>query len=299
MPSWQHEALTVLIPLLRRQPSLADVPALRRRLTSQNRRQIEAPPRRVVSGHEVSIGNDAGFPVFTLTRPGQAATRTLLYLHGGGYVSPADPAEWRFAAALADEIGARLVFPAYPLAPASTVEDCHDELLDVFAQAAAESPDGVVVAGDSAGGGLSLSLAVALRDRGGPMPTHLVLLAPWVDVSASTPGIEQADRRDPWLSLALSRVYGGFWAGSEDPGALRDPRVSPLFADLAGLPPALLFIGTRDLLEPECRALYERAETAGWALTYVEGPGLMHVYPLLPVPEARAAFTQAAAFLRD
>ena len=88
----------------------------------------------------------------------------------------------------------------------------------------------------------------ALRDRGGAQPDRLVLIAPWVDLTSSTPGTLEAAERDPWLSYPHLAVYASFWAGSEDAGDLADPRVSPLFGDLAGLPPALMLCGTRDLL---------------------------------------------------
>ena len=84
-----------------------------------------------------------------------------------------------------------------------------------------------MLAGDSAGGGYALALAEALRDRGGPQPDRLVLLAPWVDLTGTTPGTIEAAGRDPWLSFPHLSVYASFWAGSDDPEVLADPRVSP------------------------------------------------------------------------
>ncbi len=123
-----------------------------------------------------------------------------------------------------------------------------------------------------------------------------MLLAPWVDLTSSAPGTGEAAARDPWLSFDHLSVYATFWAGSAEPEALADPRVSPGLGDLAGLPSALMFCGTRDLLQPGCDALFERAEAADWALEYVVAPGLIHVYPLLPIPEARSAFEHIVEF---
>jgi acetyl esterase/lipase len=159
-----------------------------------------------------------------------------------------------------------------------------------------QSPDGVVLAGDSAGGGYALALAEALRDRAGAQPERLVLMAPWVDLTGTTPGTREAAERDPWLSFPHLAVYAAFWAGSEDPERLADPRVSPGLGDLAGLPPALVLCGTRDLLQPGCDALFDRADEAGWHLEYAVVPGLIHVYPLLPVPEAREALRHIVDF---
>ena len=96
-----------------------------------------------------------------------------------------------------------------------------------------------------------------------------------------------------FLKLTKVRLYGGWWSGG-DP---TDPHASPLLGDLAGLPPLLVLCGTRDLLLPQVRALVHRVRAAGGEVDYVEAPGLLHVYPLLPVPEARAAWGRVRAFL--
>src|SRR4051812_18748776 len=133
MPSLQHTVLTWLIPVLRRNLSADDVPAMRRAMTEANRDAQEAPPHDVSKTHEVSISNDHGFPVFSWWPAGtEAPRRSLLYLHGGAYVRPADQRHWRFATHLADTLGARAVLPAYPLAPEFTVEDSFAALVQVF-----------------------------------------------------------------------------------------------------------------------------------------------------------------------
>ena len=119
-------------------------------------------------------------------------------------------------------------------------------MVDLATRWARESPDGLVLAGDSAGGGFALAVAGTLRDRGGPQPTHLLLHAPWVDLTTSTPETEAFALRDSWLFLGKLRAYALWWAGSVD--ELGRPEVSPALGDLAGLPPALVFCGTRDTL---------------------------------------------------
>lgn len=303
MPSLQHALVSRIVPVLRRNMPVDDLPAMRADLVARNRTADEGPPDRVRRGHEEQVGNVHGFPVFTLWKPGadgrdEAPSRSVLYLHGGAYVRPTHARHWRFLVSLADALGARAVLPTYPLAPEFTVGDSFEEMVSLCEEVAAVSPDGVVLVGDSAGGGYALALAQALRDRGGPLPDRLVLLAPWVDLTGTTPGILEAAERDPWLSHAHLSVYASFWAGSDDPAALADPRVSPGLADLAGLPPALMLCGTHDLLQPGCDALFERADAADWPVEYVVAPGLIHVYPLLPVPEARAAFEHIVEFCR-
>jgi acetyl esterase/lipase len=185
--------------------------------------------------------------------------------------------------------------PDYPLAPEHTWRDSHDAIAGLAARWATE-PGGLALVGDSSGGGYALAVAITLRDSGLAQATHLVLHAPWVDLTTSTPETDAYDEVDPWLFIGKLRVYAAWWAGAPDD--LGRPEVSPALADLAGLPLGLMFCGTRDLLVPGCRLLARRAADAGWDLTYVEQPGLMHAYPMLPwLPEGRPAFRQTVEFL--
>jgi acetyl esterase/lipase len=237
-----------------------------------------------------------GFPAYVVTHRRRTPTRTLLYLHGGGYMSPLDPFHVRYITRLATALGARVVVPDYPLAPEHTWRDSHQAIAELTARWAAE-PGGVALVGDSSGGGYALAVAITLRDLALPQATHLVLHAPWVDLTTSTPETDAYDDVDPWLFIGKLRAYARWWAGSaEDLGR---PEVSPALADLTGLPPALMFCGTRDLLVPGCRLLARRAVEAGWPLTYLEQPDLIHAFPMLPfLPEARVAFKQTVDFLR-
>ena len=237
----------------------------------------------------------AGFPTYVITPRRRTPARTLFYLHGGGYMAPISAWQVRYAALLADAIGARVVLPDYPLAPEHSWRDSFEPVAALAARWAGE-PGGIVLAGDSSGGGYALALALALRDRGEAPPTHLVLHAPWIDLTTSTPETDAYDEVDPWLFKGKMRTYAQWWAGR--PEDLGRPEVSPGLGDLTGLPPALMFYGTRDLLAPGCRLLRRRAAEAGWDLTAVEERGLIHVYPLLPyLPEARKAFHQTVGFL--
>ncbi len=299
MPSLHHTIVSWIVPFLRRNMSPEDVPAMRTKLTEENRLAQEGPPQDVRRTHEESISNIHGFPVFELWAAEVSAPgRAVLYLHGGAFVHPSDKRHWQFATRLADALEARTVLPAYPLAPEFSVEDSFEQMIEIFDEVAAVSPEGVVLVGDSAGGGYALALAEALRDRGGAQPERMVLIAPWVDLTGEAPGTVEAAARDPWLSLPHLSIYASFWAGSEEREVLAGPRLSPGLGNLAGLPPTLMLCGTRDLLQPGCDALFDRADEADWPLEYAVAPGLIHVYPLLPIPEARAAFEHIVHFCR-
>ena len=293
MPSLVHQILTHAIPVVRRSSEVGDPAEVRRRVLENQRRQ-PSPPRGGLGGCAVTEVAGQPFRVFDLRPPGPAPARTVMYLHGGGFIGDIDPFHWRYAARLARAASTRVVLPAYPLTPTHTWRDSHPALLALFEQLAVETPHGVSLMGDSAGGGLVVALAQRIARSPGPQPTRMVLVAPWVDLAGETPGTEEARAQDPWLRLTKLRLYGSWWAGDDD---VRRPEVSPLQGDFTGLPPSLVLCGTRDLLLPQVRETVRRAREAGVAVAYREEPGLLHVYPVLPVPEARTARREIAQFL--
>jgi monoterpene epsilon-lactone hydrolase len=299
MPSRRHDLLARLVPALRRSRELDDEPTERARVEAWHATLDRTLPTRAVPRFakqwEATV-TDIGFPCHVLAPRGRPVTRTLYYVHGGGYMAPIDPFHVRYATRLADAIGARVVMPDYPLAPEHTWKDSHDALVDDAARWAG-SEGGAVLAGDSAGGGLALSMALSMRDRGLAQASSLVMHAPWVDLTTSTPETFAADAIDPWLFIGKVQAYAAWWAGSAD--GLDRPEVSPALGDLTGLPRALMLYGTRDLLAPGCRLLARRGAEAGWDLTAIEEPDLIHVYGLLPfVPESARACHQVTEFLR-
>ncbi|MCY7396329.1 MAG: alpha/beta hydrolase [Nocardioides sp.] len=299
-PSLTHQLLAWAVPRVRGSREL-DTPEQERARIERGRagRQAALPTSAVpgfVRRFDVDTQIEDGLTAYVVTPVGTNPDRTVVYVHGGGFVAPIDAFHVRYAARLAAGLGVRVVLPDYPLAPEHTWRDSHDPLVALTTGWLARSPGGVVLAGDSAGGGLALAVALSLRDRGGPQPTHLLLHAPWVDLTTSTPETAVVTDYDPWLFLGKLRAYAGWWAGA--PADLFRPEVSPALADLSDLPPALVFCGSRDTLVPGCRLLRDRAAEAGWPLTYVEAPGLIHVFPLLPlIPEARRAWRLTREFL--
>ena len=300
VPSALHQLYAVAVPRLRRASDLVDEPTERARILDLQREPTPGLPTRAVPGfarrYAVTEEDCGGFPAYVLSPRRGPVERTVVHLHGGAFVAPIDAFHVRYAAALADALNARVVLPEYPLTPTHTWRDSHRQLVDLTARWSA-TPGGAVLLGDSAGGGLAVAVAQSLRDSGAAQPTHLVLISPWVDLTMSAPETEAFARADPWLHLRKAHAYARWWAGSEED--LARSEVSPALGDLAGLPPAIMFSGSRDLLAPGCRLLARRAAEAGWRLTAVEEPGLIHVYALMPgLPEARRAFRRTVEHCR-
>lgn len=220
----------------------------------------------------------------------RAPSRTLFYLHGGGYVSKATRQHWRYAESLASALDAEVVMPDYPVAPDHSWRDAHPLVLAAFRRVAAGSGD-LTLIGDSAGAGFAVALAQQVVAASERPPNRLVLSSAWMDLSIQT-GVPP---RDPMLNPDFLRLCGELWAGGDDPML---PQLSPINGDFEGLPPILSFCGTKDMQLPQARALARTAKAAGASVTYIEERGLMHDYPVLNIPEARRALHQVASFVR-
>ncbi|MFG1604457.1 alpha/beta hydrolase fold domain-containing protein [Actinoplanes sp. NPDC049265] len=231
-----------------------------------------APPRSLTRRFDVSRSRDHGFDVY---RVGAAAGPAVIYLHGGAYSSEIVSQHWDLIGHIAAETGRPVHVPIYGLAPAH-----HGLTALEFVQRVIADVGRCYLAGDSAGGGLAL---IAAQNTPGPV-AGLTLMAPWLDLTMSNPGIDQVEPHDPWLRRAGLHPMAAAWAGDLP---LTDPRLSPINGDLTGLPPTQILVGTRDITLPDCRLLRDRMPPEV-PLTYHEQPGAIHVYPLLPVPEARA-----------
>lgn len=236
-------------------------------------------------------------PYYQLTLKGQRATRrTLLYLHGGGFVMPIHWAHWELCRALAQATEAQITLPTYPLCPEHSLDECHEHLLTLCRALSQGSPsEELIIAGDSAGGNLALCLALALMREGLPSPKRLILFCPWVDLSMSNPTLDGYAQRDPMLIRDTLEEWGRWWSGSRD---LRDPLVSPLYARHEGLPPVELYLGEDDMLTPDGLALSTALERAGVEVSTHVTPGAFHDFMAVTfTPEARAVYRRIKARL--
>lgn len=251
-------------------------------------------PRAVLARFEVTESVVAGIPVIRLTPRTGSSGQHLIYTHGGAYVRPLLGAHWHMIVAAARGSGATVTVPLYRLAPESSAAEAYRALRAVYEQVAAEA-DAVTLAGDSAGGGLALGQAIDHRDRGLPPARQVLLFAPWLDLQLRHPGIPALQPLDAMLRADVLRVAGRLWARDQD---LRDPLLSPIRADLAGLPPVHLFQGGRDILAADARDLAVRLRAAGNPGTATWVDGGFHVYVAATwTPESRRAFAQVRALL--
>jgi len=222
---------------------------------------------------------------------------TLLYLHGGGYVACSVETHRPITAGFAQQ-GFKVFAPEYRLAPEHVFPAAIEDALAVYRallEAGIESRK-IVVAGDSAGGGLALALLLSLRDAGARLPAACALFSPWTDLAATGASIIENDRHCALFRGANIGPTARYYLGQTDP---RNPLASPLYADLSGLPPLVIHVSADEVLRDDSLRIADRARAAGLSVDLKIWPVVPHVWQLAPIlPEARESLREAAEFLR-
>ncbi|MFN2377798.1 MAG: alpha/beta hydrolase [Candidatus Binatia bacterium] len=292
MPSPQHEAI---VAMLQSQPLPAEIP------TPEVLRaffEAMASTFPVPDGVKCTPAQMGGVPGEWIEMPGASADRVVLYLHGGGYVIGSLNTHRSLVARIARESRARCFSLDYRLAPEhaypAAVEDAVAAYRGLVASGIA--PERIVVAGDSAGGGLTLATLLSLRDAGDTLPAAAVCLSPWADLEGTGGSHADPDIHDPMVNLPGLQLMGQMYAGT----SVRDPLASPLHADFRGLPPLYILVGTREMLLDDSLRVADKARAAGVPVLLEKGLGLIHVWPMFgdDVPEAAEAVKNIGAFVR-
>lgn len=216
-----------------------------------------------------------GVPAAWVVPDGADRDRVVLYFHGGGYVIGSIESHRNLVARVAREAGCRALSVGYRLAPEHPFPSALEDALASYRWLVAQGfePEKIVAAGDSAGGGLAVALIAALRDAGEPLPAGAMLLSPWVDLGMTGASVRTVGWRDPMLFKGVLERWASLYLGGRD---AREPLASPLYADLEGLPPLFIQVGTRELLLDDARRLRDRAEAAGVEVELEAWEGMFH-----------------------
>lgn len=293
MSQQQREALD---QIMRNGPlDIAGDPAEQRAIFE---RMLTARP--LASDVTAAPGTLGGVPVLTIEAGERRTGTVLLWLHGGWYVMGSPRASAGLASEVARRTGARVVSIDYRLAPEhpypAALEDArtgYRALLD-----SGVDPRSVAFVGESAGGGLAVATLAALRADGLPQPACAVLFSPWTDLTLGGASMTSKAGIDPSFVPEKARVRAADYAGASNPA---DPFISPVFADLTGLPPMLIQAGSHEILLDDSTRLAARAAAADVAVTLDVTPQVPHLFQAFSavLDEGDAALSRVEAFLRS
>jgi len=229
-----------------------------------------------------------------------SADNVILYLHGGAYVIGSPASHRDMVGAIADAAQARAFIVDYRLAPETIFPGAVDDAVAAYKGLLelGEKPEKIIIAGDSAGGGLTMATLVALRDEGIELPAAAVCLSPWADLTLTGDSMIVKDKVDAMLGRDSLSWFGGLYLGGQDAS---DPKASPIFADLSGLPPLLIQVGSQEVLLDDAIRLNKAAKKAGVDVSLEVWDGQMHVWQLMAaiVPEGKHAIQVIGTFVKN
>lgn len=257
----------------------------------------QEPANKAIKLTRLKIGE---IPCEWVVAPGADPDVRVLYLHGGGWVSGSGGNYLPLAADLAVAAKCVVLLPDYRLAPEhpfpAGLEDCiaaHEWLVENGPSGTGKAK-ATFIAGDSAGGNLTLATLLALRDRKSPLPSGGIALSPATDFTLASPSLK--DVHDPIISARTMPEFRKRYLDQTDP---RNPLASPVFGDYHGIPPLLIQIGEHEMLRDDGVRVAKKAMTDGIQVKYEVWPGMVHVFQIRGLPESRDAIAQIAEFIRS
>ena len=224
----------------------------------------------------------------------------LFYLHGGAYLLGSPATHRQMLSFIARESGVRALLPDYSLAPEKPYPAGLNDCLTVYRGllAAGANARHMLIGGDSAGGGMTLAALLSLREAGDDLPAAVVLLSPWLDLTASGESMRTRARQDPWFRPDYMKEIARMYCPEGD---LKDPVVSPVFADATGLPETLIQVGDHEILLSDSIRLADKISASGGKVTLQVWPEMWHVFQFFvrQMPESKRAIRDIGKFIRD
>jgi acetyl esterase/lipase len=286
------EQLRKVIERIKSQPQNPNASIERRRAG------MERISEHVASDVTCESVNAGGVPAEWITAPGADPDRVILYLHGGGYVIGSINTHRAMIARISRASKARALAIDYRLAPEHPFPAAVDDSAAAYSWLLAQGykPGKIVIAGDSAGGGLTLATLVALRDAGQPMPAGAVPISPWTDLEGTGDSVRSKAAKDPMVTQENLAGSAKQYYGSNDP---KNPLISPLHAEYRGFPPMLIHVGEAEILLDDATRVAERAKRAGVDVELEVWDDMIHVWHVFAklLPEGQQAIDKIGKFV--
>lgn len=296
MPSIRSHLLKIFLKRALRKASDLSLPQRRLAMDRQVERFKNAQG---VSLSRVTIGGRAAE---WLVPSQEVAGAAVLYLHGGAYTVGSLDSHRALASHIAKASKVRVLLLDYRLAPENPFPAALDDAVSAFVWIQRElgiKPERIVIAGDSAGGGLTLATVLRLRDRGHALPRALVLLSPWTDLTFSGESFERLRHQDPFFPTVDRLQQAALAYAGQSP--LNHPEISPRLADLHGLPEIYIQVGAQEALLSDSIDLASEATKVGVRVRIEEWPGMWHVWQSFCdwMPESKDAIRRIGSYISD
>ena len=220
-----------------------------------------------------------GRSIFVLTPKGEKKSdMVILYLHGGSYMGAMTNEHWNLYKDLINDLGCTIVAPDYPLTPKYNYKDVENMMYPFYEMFVEKiNTENFVFMGDSAGGGLALSITQKAGENNLKLPKRLILISPWLDVRLENPEIDEVQKRDPVLFKPTLKLAGEIYAGDD---GIDDTFVNPIDGYIGNLPEITIYTGTNDILNPDVYKFKERLNNNGINIDIRETQGAVHIWIL-------------------
>jgi monoterpene epsilon-lactone hydrolase len=288
--------LKAVIDAIRSRPPLEDLSV------QEQRADVEANSSRFQIAHDMRCERvDAGgVPAAWITTPEPVRGRLIYYLHGGGFAVGSINTHGEMASRLARSARARVLLIEYRLAPENPFPAALEDSVKAYRWllSTGVDPARLVIGGESAGGGLTMATLVALRDAGDPLPAAGIAISPWVDMECCGESMVTRAKADPLIQRDVLVTMARNYLGDADP---RTPLASPIYADLTGLPPLLIQVGTAEVLYNDATRLAEKAKAAGVKVVFESWEDMIHTWHSYAemLPEGQQAIDRIGEFVQE
>lgn len=285
--------VTVYLRLtFKRRYSASTLKATKRFMDARKAGEKKYKPPKINMGCSVIKQTVSDMDVYILNGESKS-NKTILFIHGGGYVHQALYYHWRLIKKLIKLTDAKVILPIYPLAPFHTYKDMYDKINALYAEYT-DTDDELIFMGDSAGGGFVVSYYEYLIDSNLRTPDKVIAISPWLDLDSANPDMAAIEKRDPMLVQRTLKLWADFWAGNDR----HSYTVSPInFDRLDELKNVTIYIGTDEILYPDAVKFFDKLSDKHNSLIVAER--MNHDYPLYPIPEAKKALDSIASIITE
>lgn len=219
--------------------------------------------------------------VYVVSQKGEEnPSKVILYLHGGAYIEEMSPEYWYFVEKIVNETDSIIIIPDYPLAPKYNYEDVFNMLEPLYNEIIKKVDlNNFILMGDSAGGGMALSLLEKVNEQNIDTPSETILISPWLDVSMENDKIDEVQKKDTMLNKEVLKLAGIAYA--KDINDIKSYLVSPIYGDLSKIKNVTIFTGTNDILNPDVHLLTEKAQEKGIIVKVNEYQDAKHIWIIM------------------